>query len=120
MKGFYDKFQPAAFRPFTGMNPNHKDSEFIFDSSFESGNCDLVVKVSKLFQFKQVGENEYDIFMRVDSNTKGHFNWFYFSIKSLAKKARIKINICNFTKKKCLYDRVNLNISILGNVALHI
>ena len=35
----------------------------IFDSHFESGNLDCVVKVS---------DNEYDLFMRVDSNTKGH------------------------------------------------
>ena len=34
-----------------------------FDSSFESGNLDMVV---------QVDNSEFDMFMRVDSNTRGH------------------------------------------------
>jgi hypothetical protein len=58
------------------MNPKliendelHK--ELIFDSNFESGNLDTVIKKKDL---------EYDLFMRVDTNTKGHHQWFYFSV----------------------------------------
>lgn len=39
------------------------DQTLTFDSSFESGNLDMVV---------QVDNSEFDMFMRVDSNTRGH------------------------------------------------
>lgn len=35
----------------------------IFDSFFESGNLDMAV---------QIRDFEYDLYMRVDSNTRGH------------------------------------------------
>ena len=40
-----------------------------FDSDFEGCNLDLVLQKSK---------NQYDLFMRVDTNTRGHTNWYYF------------------------------------------
>lgn len=43
--------------------------------------------------------------MRIDSNTRGHTQWFNFTIKNGNKK-RIKINICNFRKEKTLLQRV--------------
>ena len=46
------------------MNPKiDLQNELIFDSNFESGNLDLVIKT---------GQNEYDLYMRVDTNTRGH------------------------------------------------
>lgn len=45
--------------------------ELKFDSKFECGNLDKVVKIS---------DTEYDLYMRVDSNTRGHNQWFYFSV----------------------------------------
>ncbi len=44
-----------------------------FDSDFEGGNLDFVV---------QSGINEYDVFLRNDSNTRGHTQWYYFSMES--------------------------------------
>jgi hypothetical protein len=44
----------------------------IFDSNFESGNLDMAIKV---------GEKEYDLYMRVDTNTRGHHQWFHFSVE---------------------------------------
>jgi hypothetical protein len=38
-------------------------NELIFDSDFESGNLDMVIKTA---------EKEYDLYMRVDTNTRGH------------------------------------------------
>lgn len=35
--------------------------------------------------------------MRVDTNSKGHSNWFYFKVTE-TEKTKIKFNICNFTK----------------------
>lgn len=54
------------------MNPElDLTDELIFDSNFESGNLDLVTKA---------GENDYDLYMRVDTNTRGHHQWFYFTV----------------------------------------
>jgi hypothetical protein len=75
-------------RPFVGM-AKESNSKIIFDSDFESGNLDIAIEA-------QV--NEYDLFMRVDANTRGHFSWYYFKIINLPKGEKIKINICNFTK----------------------
>lgn len=38
-------------------------SDLQFDSDFESGNLDMAVQQSK---------NEFDLFLRIDSNSKGH------------------------------------------------
>lgn len=43
--------------------------------------------------------------MRVDSNTRGHLQWFNFKIKNLIKMQKYKINICNLQKNKSLYSR---------------
>lgn len=52
---------------YIGMNQNYlernKDDHVIFDSDFESGNLDLVFEYTN---------NEYDLYLRIDSNTKGH------------------------------------------------
>lgn len=53
----------------------------------------------------RVGEREYDCFMRVDSNTAGHLQWFNFKVKGWKKLLKYKINICNFKKDKCLFSR---------------
>jgi hypothetical protein len=83
-----------------------KDSEreeFVFDSNFESGNLDFVGKVA---------DNEYDMLMRLDSNSRSHQQWFYFSIdckdirRRSTKGETIKINILNFTKPNTLYNQV--------------
>jgi len=45
------------------LTPEELEKELIFDSNFESGNLDMVIKRK---------EFEYDIHMRVDTNTRGH------------------------------------------------
>jgi hypothetical protein len=55
-------------RGFIGMNPEIFEGEgrekvLLFDSKFESGNLDMAIKIK---------DNEYDLYMRVDSNTRGH------------------------------------------------
>ncbi len=42
--------------------------------------------------------------MRVDTNTKGHRQWYYFSIKSKSKRT-VKLNIFRFKKTYSLYQR---------------
>ena len=45
-----------------------------FDSDFESGNLDLAAST---FSDRN---DEYDLIMRLDSNSRMHQQWFYFSV----------------------------------------
>lgn len=80
------------------MNPTiPPGSELIFDSQFESANLDCVVRVS---------EREYDLFLRVDSNTRGHTLWYYFAVRNGKHRRSIQFNICNINKHRNLYLKV--------------
>lgn len=75
---FFDQFSQKFRKPekplFEGNNPlflERKDY-LKFDSDFESGNLDAAVKIENL--------DEYDLFMRVDANTRGHFQWYNFKV----------------------------------------
>lgn len=92
---FYAEFQPQTARSFRGMNPTIEDSEVTFDSSFESGNLDAAIRVVS---------GEYDLFMRIDSNTRGHLQWYYFRVRNNGLK-QIKLNLVNFRRKRTLYER---------------
>ena len=48
--------------------------------------------------------------MRIDSNTRGHVLWYYFSISNNDKK-RIKVNLCNMMKPKNLYSKVLIHLT---------
>jgi len=82
-------------RSFIGNNPDCCDG-VSFDSVYEAGNLDCAVRV---------GPNEYDLFLQVDSNTKGHLQWYNFKVSKMQKSARYRFNICNFQKCKSLYTR---------------
>lgn len=43
--------------------------------------------------------------MRVDSNTRGHLQWYYFRVANMKKNTTYHLNICNFQKAKTLYNR---------------
>lgn len=66
-----------------------------FDSCFEGGNLDVAAKA---------GEREYDLYMRTDSNTRGHRQWFYFAVKA-REKGRVRFSVLNFTKRCSLYTQ---------------
>ena len=68
----------------------------IFDSFFENGNLDCVIKVDQY---------EYDLYMRVDSNTRGHFLWYNFKVKNMERNVKYRFNICNMQKDTSLYSR---------------
>lgn len=42
--------------------------------------------------------------MRVDTNTNGHMQWYYFSVKN-SKKLKVRLNIYRFRKRYSLYQR---------------
>lgn len=71
-----------------------RQNNVVFDSAFEGGNLDAVVKINDF---------EYDLLMRVDSNTRGHFSWYNFKVISDAERT-VKFNIINFTKPRILYS----------------
>lgn len=54
----------------------------------------------------KISENEYDLFLRIDSNTQGHIFWFYFSVKNMKKGRKIKFNLANLTKNDTHYTKV--------------
>ncbi|CAG9314670.1 unnamed protein product [Blepharisma stoltei] len=81
-------------RPFEGMKSELDPNELEFHSKFEGGNLDKVIKVK---------ENEYDLYIRPDSNTYGHNQWYYFLIKNRSDSREIKLNIVNFSKRDSLY-----------------
>lgn len=43
--------------------------------------------------------------MRIDANTRGHLQWYYFEITNMKRNKQYRINICNFKKSKSLYSR---------------
>ena len=43
------------------------------------------------------------MYMRVDSNTRGHHQWFYFKVKNQNFTGPVKFNFVNFTKRQSLY-----------------
>jgi hypothetical protein len=81
-------------REFVGMHPLRTD-DLIFDSRFESGNLDRVVKVK---------DDEFDLYMRADANTRGHNQWFFFEV-SCRRPQTVKFNLVNFTKQDSLYSQ---------------
>jgi hypothetical protein len=69
--------------------------DFTFDSSFESGNLDLVIQSS---------EFDFNAYLRSDTNTKGYCNWFFFRFSRVSKQAAsYRFNILNMYKRKTLY-----------------
>ena len=49
-------------------------------------------------------DNEYDLVLRPDINTKGHTQWFYFSVANTQRGKPVKFNILNLMKEDSLYS----------------
>lgn len=64
-----------------------------FDSKFESGN---------LFCAFEKSPNEFDLVLQNDINSKGHTQWFFFSVK-IKKKGVVRFSIVNLTKSGSLF-----------------
>lgn len=104
-KSFYDSMfedilggeEPKRdeMREFLGMSPDVDYNELMFNSNFESGNLDVVVKRN---------EDSYNLFLRADTNTKGYFNWFHFEVGKTKKGRTVKFNIVNMSKRVSLFE----------------
>lgn len=76
--------------------PNsEEDLTLVFESRFESGNLWMAFKVS---------EQEYDLVLQNDVNTRGHTQWFYFRVLNTRKDLNVKFNIINLCKSGSLYN----------------
>ena len=79
------------------MNPTLTLSdEYLFTSAFEGGNLDCVVKVAP---------TEFDLFLRVDSNTHGHTGWYYFSVSNGSRRGPVTLHLCNLRRVPPLYEQ---------------
>lgn len=63
----------------------------MFDSIFESGNLLHAEKNGSM-------TDTYNLYMQVDTNTRGHQQWFYFRAKGGSKGKTYQFYIMNFTK----------------------
>ena len=72
-----------------------------FDQNFECGNLDSVYIHNT---------QEYNLLMKVDTNTKGNMYWFMFKVYNFKVGLKYKFNICNFTRSmdKFYKDRMNV------------
>ena len=61
----------------------------LIDTVFESGN---------LLRADRITPSEYRLYMQVDTNTRGHQQWFYFRVRNTRKNRKYVFKIMNFTK----------------------
>lgn len=70
-----------------------------FNSRFESGN---------LREAEKVKDNEYNLYLNFDHNTLNYTQWYYFSVRNIAKDVTVKFNILNLQKDESTYSVGNL------------
>ena len=61
----------------------------LIDTVFESGN---------LLRADRITPSEYRLYMQVDTNTRGHQQWFYYRVRNTRKNKKYVFKIMNFTK----------------------
>lgn len=71
------------------------DTTLVFESRFESGNLRRAIQV---YPF------EYDLVLHPDVNTRGHTQWFFFSVSNTRAGVPYKFNIINLMKDDSLYN----------------
>ncbi|UJR35501.1 hypothetical protein I4U23_028255 [Adineta vaga] len=74
---------------------NTDDTTVLFESRFESGN---------LMKAVQVGEFDYELYLRYDLYTKRNTQWFYFRLQNVQNEKRYRFTIVNFFKPTSLYS----------------
>mmetsp|Transcript_13479 Transcript_13479/g.11544 ORF Transcript_13479/g.11544 Transcript_13479/m.11544 type:complete len:495 (+) Transcript_13479:437-1921(+) len=71
------------------------DTTLVFESRFESGNLRRAI---------QIYENEYNLILKPDYFTRGHTQWYYFSVANTRKDKEYRFNIINMMKPDSLYN----------------
>ena len=70
------------------------DKTIFFNAQFESGNLREVSKVS---------EFEYNLTLNFDHNTLNYSQWYFFSVRNIAKGNTYKFNVMNLQKDDSTY-----------------
>lgn len=78
---------------YPGTGPS--DQTLVFESRFESGNLRRAI---------QSGPYEYELILRPDVNTRGHTQWYYFSVANVRKGVEYRFRLVNFQKDDSLYN----------------
>ena len=81
--------------PIVFPSQNIKETTIFFNSRFESGN---------LREVEKVNEYEYNLFVNFDFNSTVHSQWYYFSVRNIARGKQYKFNICNLQKDESCYQ----------------
>jgi len=59
-----------------------------------------------------VSQSEYQLYMQVDTNTRGHQQWFYFRVRNTRADRKYTFRIMNFTKQGLTpYGHQNNNVN---------
>ena len=81
---------PAFYTPRDSQDPT-----LVFESRFESGNLELVSRVS---------DTEYNLLLQNDINSKGHTQWYFYKVQNTRPGVRYKFNIVNMVKPDSLFN----------------
>ncbi|CAF0922129.1 unnamed protein product [Rotaria sordida] len=92
---YYKNNLPEGCRQAATLLRNNEDTTVLFESRFESGN---------LMKAVQVGEFEYELYLRYDLYTKRNTQWFYFRMQNIQVDKRYRFTIVNFFKPTSLYS----------------
>ncbi|OMJ74656.1 hypothetical protein SteCoe_26367 [Stentor coeruleus] len=97
----YDCYDTSPFQDIKQQNDPYyivkssDDTTLVFESRFESGNLRRAI---------QIYDYEYDLVLRLDLNSKGNMQWYYFSIGNTRKGQKYVFNIINMVKPNSLYN----------------
>lgn len=84
MQEYSQRSYQTQFPPFVNQN-----KILVFDQNFESGNLDSAYLSN---------HEEYNLLMKVDSNTRGNTYWFHFKVQNFRVGQRYTFNLFNFTR----------------------
>ena len=72
------------------------ENQVTFEADFESSNLEVAVRKKAM---------DYELYLRPDTGTSTHFQWFYFRVGCGRTPKRIKFTIKNFIKSGMLYSQ---------------
>ena len=96
-KAKYERRKPyPSYPPFTtDYTLEVPEDVLLFDSRFESGNLARAVRLHP---------HNYALYLNYDTETKGHTQWFYFSVCNSSQLGTYVFNIVNLMKYDSLYN----------------
>ena len=74
----------------------YMENQVTFEADFESSNLEVAVRKKAM---------DYELYLRPDSSTTTHFQWFYFRVGCGRTPKKIKFTIKNFIKSGMLYSQ---------------